>query len=736
MPLPRPSLTNIGASDAKYDVKNSNLPGVPYDSPLHSMSISMGQIVWGGPAISIGNKDIPAHVTRNGYTKRLKWIKKRFVLIWDEASKRGWLINGATALLHLVRTSLEKEKDSEFSALTLFDPSKIREHRLYRPDSAGWVLSDKSNLELTVYADDDEHVRFRDQVTRFYEVMEKMIDYQSGTLNKNPAAGMTRSTLEGWDFDDIANERDPAHPRAATLDASARSWMDLIKTIDAITLFGRDFGEIIRSAENCPSWSTVPCGLSYMAVCSADLQEIIAAGRGNPFSTPARLTDEHIWYIPEGLPCTCECLSGDGSTHSDLAQVLLPSSMGDRLEAKCVSHKNMDKGAFIFGHNKLYPWYWGDLGEPSTQPLTTTQFGASPSYYDSGIGSMTHSAASDRDTASRSIRGFDGSQLSSETINTPLSRSTAASTAPMTSDDYTIGIICALSTELKAVRLLFDASHGGISVPRRDQNAYVFGSMCKHNVVATCLPDGEYGTNPAADVASNMKRSFPHLRICLLVGIGGGVPSQNDIRLGDVVVSKRHGANPGVLPYDMEKALDKGVFQINGCLDSAPRRVRSVLSEMQSDPALAKDPLKDYLQQIQDLDEEYRYPGAGSDTLYMPSYVHAVGERTCTNCSPDNEQQRPPRQSSQPVIHYGTIASGNKVIRDAATRDRWGEEHNVLCFEMEAAGIMNTLPSLIIRGICDYCDSHKNKLWQKYAAASAAAFAKLLLSHIRPESEE
>lgn len=120
----------------------------------------------------------------------------------------------------------------------------------------------------------------------------------------------------------------------------------------------------------------------------------------------------------------------------------------------------------------------------------------------------------------------------------------------------------------------------------------------------------------------------------------------------------------------------------------------------------------------------------------MPSYPHAIGEAACTSCSPDGEQQRPPRQSSQPVIHYGTIASGNKVIRDAATRDRWGNEHNVLCFEMEAAGIMNILPSLIIRGICDYCDSHKNKLWQRYAAASAAAFAKLLLSHIRPESEE
>ncbi|KAL3444390.1 hypothetical protein BJX65DRAFT_310973 [Aspergillus insuetus] len=46
---------------------------------------------------------------------------------------------------------------------------------------------------------------------------------------------------------------------------------------------------------------------------------------------------------------------------------------------------------------------------------------------------------------------------------------------------------------------------------------------------------------------------------------------------------------------------------------------------------------------------------------------------------------------------------------------------------MEAAGLMNTYPCLVIRGICDYADSHKNKAWQGYAAATAAAFAKELL---------
>ena len=70
-------------------------------------------------------------------------------------------------------------------------------------------------------------------------------------------------------------------------------------------------------------------------------------------------------------------------------------------------------------------------------------------------------------------------------------------------------------------------------------------------------------------------------------------------------------------------------------------------------------------------------------------------------------------------------------MKDAKIRDRWGREHGVLCFEMEAAGVMNTVPCLVIRGSCDYADSYKNKKWQEYAAATAAVYAKLLLSFVR-----
>ena len=70
----------------------------------------------------------------------------------------------------------------------------------------------------------------------------------------------------------------------------------------------------------------------------------------------------------------------------------------------------------------------------------------------------------------------------------------------------------------------------------------------------------------------------------------------------------------------------------------------------------------------------------------------------------------------------------NGIERDRISRELGG----VLCFEMEAAGLMNTFPCLVIRGICDYSDSHKNKDWQAYAAAVAAVYAKELLGEIEP----
>ncbi|OJJ45679.1 hypothetical protein ASPZODRAFT_509886 [Penicilliopsis zonata CBS 506.65] len=191
----------------------------------------------------------------------------------------------------------------------------------------------------------------------------------------------------------------------------------------------------------------------------------------------------------------------------------------------------------------------------------------------------------------------------------------------------------------------------------------------------------------------------------------------HDVRLGDIVVSTPTRDKSGVLPYDMVKTLQSGVFQLNGCLSPPPRELTSAISELRSDPKFSPALIQKYLHEIA------TYPGQERDILFVADYVH----NDHGPCDTSFRVQRNPRPSNDPVIHYGLIASGNQLMRCARTRDRLSATDEVLCFEMEAAGVMNTFQCLVIRGICDYADSHKNKTWQKYAAASAAAFAKVLL---------
>lgn len=296
-------------------------------------------------------------------------------------------------------------------------------------------------------------------------------------------------------------------------------------------------------------------------------------------------------------------------------------------------------------------------------------------------------------------------------------------------ESYTVGIVCALDKELLAVRALFDRRHRNLSMPLGDTNHYALGQVALHNVVAVCLPSGEYGTNSAASVVSHMVRTFPSLKFCLLVGIGGGVPSPNhDIRLGDVVVSWPSDGYSGVIQYDLGKSLKGNQFKVTGALNRPSRFLMTALSSLRSDPDISPGmQLLSYVRQIQDRRPEYKSPAPELDKLYQSD---CVLDDSCGPCD-CIEVSRNPRMEEYPRVHYGLIASGNRVIKDSFTRDSLMRQHNVLCVEMEAAGVMNAIDCLVIRGICDYADSHKTKIWQEYAAAAAAAYMKMFLSVVR-----
>ena len=297
-------------------------------------------------------------------------------------------------------------------------------------------------------------------------------------------------------------------------------------------------------------------------------------------------------------------------------------------------------------------------------------------------------------------------------------------------DEYTVGWVCALPIELAVATEMLDEEHESLPQDGNDTNLYTLGSIGEHNVVIACLPAGQTGTNPAATVASQMRSKFASIRFGLMVGIGGGVPSaEADIRLGDVVISQPQKQHGGVVQYDFGKTGVSSHFTRTGYLNAPPTILLNALSKLRAYQFGRKSSLSLYLSAVSHL-PSFAYENAGPDILFESTYNHIEGP-TCDWCSKDNIVQRTSRASQEIVVHCGTIASGNQVMKEGLTRDKLSRElGGVLCYEMEAAGLMNSFPCLVIRGICDYADSHKNKKWQHYAAATAAACAKEVLSVI------
>ncbi|KAK8156950.1 nucleoside phosphorylase domain-containing protein [Phyllosticta citribraziliensis] len=311
---------------------------------------------------------------------------------------------------------------------------------------------------------------------------------------------------------------------------------------------------------------------------------------------------------------------------------------------------------------------------------------------------------------------------------------------------YTVGWICAIQTEYIAAQQFLDEKHEGPEyVSAHDKNDYTLGRMGKHNVVIAVLPNGEYGLTSAATVATDLLHTFANVRIGLMVGIAGGAPSmKHDIRLGDVVVSSQSdGQGGGVFQYDFGKTVQNEAFQNTRYLNQPPNLLRAAITGLSADHAMDghtfEEDIDAILERKERLRDKFSRPDLATDRLYKSEYTHrgpdsdALCSDVCGN-DEENSVSRPGREmrKDDPVVHYGIIASANQLMKDATVRDKLARERNVLCFEMEAAGLMNHYPCMVIRGICDYSDSHKNKEWQGYAAMTAAAYAKALLCRIAP----
>jgi nucleoside phosphorylase len=333
---------------------------------------------------------------------------------------------------------------------------------------------------------------------------------------------------------------------------------------------------------------------------------------------------------------------------------------------------------------------------------------------------------------------------------------------PQSRDEFEIGIICALPLEVDAVEALFDEHYDELGQIYRkqagDANTYTTGRISGHHVVLAYMPG--MGNRSSASVALGLRISFTGIKIALVVGICGGVPFSfegTEIILGDVIISD------SVIEYDLGRQHPNG-FQpkrdVKNTFGQPNQEIRSFLARLRT-RRIRVQVQKQISQHLEYLQEhggsEWHYPGTAHDTLFEASYRHkhyqqdSVTNCACMNCQssldPVCEQalrsdcnelgcagelvQRRRLGTDRPesLVHIGTIASANTVMRSGEHRDTLAEKERVIGFEMEGAGVWDNLPCVIIKGVCDYADSHKNKMWQDYAAATAASCTKAFLEY-------
>src|SRR5271168_3148055 len=199
----------------------------------------------------------------------------------------------------------------------------------------------------------------------------------------------------------------------------------------------------------------------------------------------------------------------------------------------------------------------------------------------------------------------------------------------MKHDDYTVGWICALATEMAAARAMLDERHDSLPQDRRDYNSYALGRIGPHNIVIACLPEGVMGVTSVARVAEQMSWTFRALRFGLMVGIGGGVPSaEHDIRLGDVVVSKPTGSTGGVIQYDYGKTVETGRFERMGLLNRPPDELLQAVSSLKAGHLMDEPVFPRYLLEMGSnfprLHHASTAPPSRDDRLFETDYNHVA----------------------------------------------------------------------------------------------------------------
>ena len=448
------TVTDEGSRDASYDIHKTGLRQPDSRFAFDRVSISAGKIVSVGGSVAIGKKDKPARAAKTtDYHKQLEWAEERFIVLYDCKDRRAWLIDGLSALLHLVRARLAHRR--KVGREVLFSEGDIKE-----PDTpytgktaANAVFRNRANMDLKIYekwnriveetskkGDEPPETNQKTQKTweqlpdlvgDIYITLGMLFDIQTDTLTADGFGAKVRKSprrhLEGWDFQQVATGADLLLPKAALLRDIGLGWVDLIRAINAIILFGVGFGEILQPVDaaqvfalggecladsaqpgpaanasqgtaRCDRWAILPRGEDLLATTTPVIRDIMESVYRDPDNKQClwELFTDIYWHSPDKVFEDCHCGTASSGTHCDRVQVLLPTKFPKLFVRGFHSPPEPlpAHGAVIFGHSVNFPliWKWEACSVPTEGYLQSPELTSRSSHQsDSGLGTSVAS---------------------------------------------------------------------------------------------------------------------------------------------------------------------------------------------------------------------------------------------------------------------------------------------------------------------------------------------------------
>jgi hypothetical protein len=232
-------------------------------------------------------------------------------------------------------------------------------------------------------------------VQQTYHILEQIEDRQLQMMT-SPNIGlhlMPREKLLGFGFMDIGDGQNILLPRVATLKKSGWGWVDFTRSIKAIALLGKGFGDMIQPAGEsnklCKDWNRVPTGKAYLVACISTLEDICRQ-HGERDPDILQLANGIYWHKPYKLFESCECRRGSWKAGCERVQVLLPHSIGLKRPPQPFENRS---GAVIFGRSRKLRWCWPSKGDPFEGEESESEGEEESEFVDSALGESNSSTS-------------------------------------------------------------------------------------------------------------------------------------------------------------------------------------------------------------------------------------------------------------------------------------------------------------------------------------------------------